>query len=588
MRSFKASKITRPLLANKAWGLPACKGMSSQSSGGHAKKKTNADSHVASWQPTYHSKKLDFATCDPDSLGSGAPAKVHNIIQGEWIQGTDGAYEVIPDPIDGRPFIEVSEIQQNSLNAFVRSLNSCPKYGMHNPLLNVDRYLLYGEISLKAANMLRDPEVERFFARLIQRVSPKSYAQARGEVVVTRKFLENFSGDQVRFLARSFSVPGDHTGQQSQGYRWPYGPVALITPFNFPLEIPVLQTMGALYMGNRPLLKVDSKVSIVMDQFIRLLHSCGMPMGDLDFINCHGPMMQTLLEKARPRTTLFTGSSKVANILAERLEGRVKVESAGFGWKVLGPDVPSDPAVIDYVAHVCDQDAYASSGQKCSAQSILFVHKNWSKTNLLDKLQQLASQRRLDDLTVGPTLSVTTQTFTNHVEALKKIPGARVLFGGVEINEGKHNIPRQYGAMKPTAVMVPLSSLTASKENLQLATTEVFAPFQVVTEFDDSDIPAVLDVLEFVQNHLTAAIVSNDVSFQRLFQGRSVNGTTYVGMRARTTGAPQNHWFGPAGDPRAAGIGTKEAIHVTWSCHREFIHDNDLSFIKNWKLPART
>lgn len=36
--------------------------------------------------------------------------------------------------------------------------------------------------------------------------------------------------------------------------------VAIITPFNFPLEIPVLQLMGALYMGNKPLLKVDSKV----------------------------------------------------------------------------------------------------------------------------------------------------------------------------------------------------------------------------------------------------------------------------------------------------------------------------------------
>lgn len=35
----------------------------------------------------------------------------------------------------------------------------------------------------------------------------------------------------------------------------------------------------------------------------------------------------------------------------------------------------------------------------------------------------------------------------------------------------------------------------------------------------------------------------------------TVNGTTYVGIRARTTGAPQNHWFGPSGDPRGAGEG---------------------------------
>ena len=53
----------------------------------------------------------------------------------------------------------------------------------------------------------------------------------------------------------------------------------------------------------------------------------------------------------------------------------------------------------------------------------------------------------------------------------------------------------------------------------------------------------------------------------------TVNGTTYAGLRARTTGAPQNHWFGPAGDPRAAGIGTPEAIRLVWSCHREIISD---------------
>ena len=53
----------------------------------------------------------------------------------------------------------------------------------------------------------------------------------------------------------------------------------------------------------------------------------------------------------------------------------------------------------------------------------------------------------------------------------------------------------------------------------------------------------------------------------------TVNGTTYAGIRARTTGAPQNHWFGPAGDPRSAGIGTPEAIRLVWSCHREIIND---------------
>jgi 1-pyrroline-5-carboxylate dehydrogenase len=84
---------------------------------------------------------------------------------------------------------------------------------------------------------------------------PKSHAQAYGEVKVTAAFLNNFAGDNVRRLAQSFGVPGDHYGQMSVGHRWPYGPVAIVTPFNFPLEIPVLQLMGALYMGNKPVLK---------------------------------------------------------------------------------------------------------------------------------------------------------------------------------------------------------------------------------------------------------------------------------------------------------------------------------------------
>ena len=60
-------------------------------------------------------------------------------------------------------------------------------------------------------------------------------------------------------MARGFQVSGDHAGQTSNGLRWPYGAVAIITPFNFPLEIPALQLMGALFMGNKPLVHVDHR-----------------------------------------------------------------------------------------------------------------------------------------------------------------------------------------------------------------------------------------------------------------------------------------------------------------------------------------
>ncbi|XP_024017266.1 delta-1-pyrroline-5-carboxylate dehydrogenase 12A1, mitochondrial [Morus notabilis] len=521
---------------------------------------------------------LPFATVEVEEISGSKPAEVHNLVQGKWT--TSPCWNTLVDPLNGEPFIKVAEIDEKGTQPFVESLSKCPKHGLHNPFKDPERYLLFGDISAKAAHLLSQPKVSDFFTRLIQRVSPKSYQQAYAEVYVTRKFLENFSGDQVRFLARSFGVPGNHLGQQSHGFRWPYGPVAIITPFNFPLEIPVLQLMGALYMGNKPLLKVDSKVSIVMDQMMRLLHYAGLPAEDVDFINSDGKTMNKLLLEANPRMTLFTGSSRVADKLAVDLKGRIKLEDAGFDWKILGPDVQEE----DYVAWVCDQDAYACSGQKCSAQSILFMHENWNQSKLISKMRELAARRKLEDLTIGPVLTFTTGAMLEHINKLLLIPGSKLLFGGEPLEN--HSIPPIYGALKPTAVYVPLEELLKD-ENYELVTTEIFGPFQIITDYKKDQLPLVLDALEKMHAHLTAAVVSNDIHFLQEVIGKSVNGTTYAGLRARTTGAPQNHWFGPAGDPRGAGIGTPEAIKLVWSCHREIIYDFG-PLPKQWEIPPST
>lgn len=521
---------------------------------------------------------ISFATVEAKKISGSRPAEVQNLVQGKWVGSS--SWNTVVDPLNGEPFIKVAEVDKSEIKPFVDSLSRCPKHGLHNPFKSPERYLLYGDISAKAGHMLSQPKVSDFFARLIQRVSPKSYQQAQGEVFVTQKFLENFSGDQVRFLARSFGVPGNHLGQQSHGFRWPYGPVAIITPFNFPLEIPVLQLMGALYMGNKPLLKVDSKVSIVMDQMLRLLHASGLPAEDVDFINSDGKTMNKLLKEANPRMTLFTGSSKVAEKLAEDLKGRIKLEDAGFDWKILGPDVNE----VDYIAWVCDQDAYACSGQKCSGQSILFMHENWSSSPLISKLKELAARRKLEDLTVGPVLTVTTEAMLDHMKKLLKIPGSKLLFGGEPLEN--HTIPSIYGAFKPTAVYVPLEEILKD-DNFELVTKEIFGPFQVITGYKANQLALVLDALERMHAHLTAAVVSNDMLFLQEVIGKTVNGTTYAGLRARTTGAPQNHWFGPAGDPRGAGIGTPEAIKLVWSCHREVIYDVG-PVPRHWQTPPST
>lgn len=64
---------------------------------------------------------------------------------------------------------------------------------------------------------------------------------------------------------------------------------------------------------------------------------------------------------------------------------------------------------IDYIAYTSDQDAYAYSGQKCSAQSALFIHENWTRAGFLDKIKALATKRSLEKLTAVPVLTVTNE-----------------------------------------------------------------------------------------------------------------------------------------------------------------------------------
>ena len=128
----------------------------------------------------------------------------------------------------------------------------------------------------------------------------------------------------------------------------------MISPFNFPLEIPVLQMMGALFMGNQVLMKPDIRTALPVEQMVRLLHYCGMPKEDLSLIYCDGPVMEHILKKAPVNQTCFTGSSNVAEKLVKALNGKIRIEDAGFDWKILGPDVPKEQKLIDYVAWQSD------------------------------------------------------------------------------------------------------------------------------------------------------------------------------------------------------------------------------------------
>lgn len=500
---------------------------------------------------------------------STKPHIVNNLVNGKWV-GTD-RYIGIENPLKGGEIIyEVADTRLDDLAPFIRKgfEDRVSRHGTHNPLYNVHEYSGLADVSERMAAHLLKPDVQETYADLIQVVVPKERSQAIGEIAITQKFLSNFSADGVRNqLARGFTTPGDKGCDQILNYRWPYGEVAVICPFNFPLEIPVLQLMGALYMGNRPTLHVDPRVVVVMERFLRDLHEVGgLDKRKVNLLNGYPQIINNFLKRHQPEMTCFTGSSEVADKLTKDLNGKIKIEDAGFNWKIVDKPMNQINAansmriVVDKIVKNLDKDAFDNAGQKCSAQSLVFLHKDWESTCLLDEWRDKSMSRNLGDLTVAPTISIGNEAILSHIEHLLAIDGAKIMFGGQLL---KGDFPVQYGCIEPTLIYVPIDQI---EKNFHLATKEIFAPFCVVTYYEE--IRDVLRITDCIEHRLTCAIVSEDPVTQKFVLGRSTNGTTYVGLNARTTGAPQNHFFGPSGDPRGAGIGSVESIINTWSCNR--------------------
>jgi len=104
----------------------------------------------------------------------------------------------------------------------------------------------------------------------------------------------------------------------------------------------------------------------------------------------------------------------------------------------------------------------------------MFVHRNWNKTGLLEKMAEQAAKRSLNNLTIGPVLTWNNDRIKAHLDAILELEGAKILFGGAPLKN--HTIPECYGSWQPTAVFVPLKHFRGSRKR-QLLTTELFGPF---------------------------------------------------------------------------------------------------------------
>ncbi len=234
----------------------------------------------------------------------------------------------------------------------------------------------------------------------------KPISEARGEAARCVAILRYFAGEALRESGEV--IPAQTHGPLQFSLRQPLGVCALITPWNFPLAIPMWKAAPALAFGNTVILKPAEAASQVAYLLSETAQDAGLPNGVFNVLFGTGANVgEALLHQPEVKAMSFTGSQKVGLHLAE-LAARQNVKFQGEMGGKNAAIVLAD-ADLDQAAGLIAGGAFRYAGQKCTATSRLIVVRSVADS-LLEKVQALADGFMLEPVTdpkcaIGPLIS---------------------------------------------------------------------------------------------------------------------------------------------------------------------------------------
>ena len=229
-------------------------------------------------------------------------------------------------------------------------------------------------------------------AALITREHGKVLDDARGEVTRGLEVIEFACG--LGQLLKGEMTPQVSGGVDSHSMRMPLGVVAGITPFNFPVMVPLWMAPVALACGNAFILKPSEQDPSPGMRLAELLAEAGLPDGVFSVVHGDRVAVDAILEHPGIAAVSFVGSTPVARHIYETGTANGKRVQALGGAKnhaVILPDADLDLAADGLVSA-----AYGSAGQRCMAVSVAVTVGDVAEP-LLDKIRE-----RIEKLDVGP------------------------------------------------------------------------------------------------------------------------------------------------------------------------------------------
>jgi malonate-semialdehyde dehydrogenase (acetylating)/methylmalonate-semialdehyde dehydrogenase len=283
---------------------------------------------------------------------------IQHYIGGREAEGTSGRYADVYNPALGQPCARVALASAEDVNAAVAAAHAAfPAWAATPPLARARVLFKYLQLCQQHVDD---------FAALITREHGKTFADAQGEVARGIEVVEFAVGIPQM-------LKGEFTDQIARGIdawsmRQPLGVVAGITPFNFPVMVPMWMFPIAIACGNTFVLKPSERDPSPSLLHARLLKEAGLPDGVFNVVQGDKGAVDALLDHPDVQALSFVGSTPIAQYIYARGSASGKRVQALGGAKnhmVVMPDADMDMAVDALIGA-----AYGSAGERCMAISV--------------------------------------------------------------------------------------------------------------------------------------------------------------------------------------------------------------------------
>lgn len=431
-----------------------------------------------------------------------------NFIGGEWVASPDTF--TTANPADTRHTIATyaNAGETEARSAVDAAIRAFAAWSAQTPVPR-------GRILSKASQLIESRKSD--LARLLTLEEGKTLAESTGEVQRAADIFRFFGG--ISYTLAGTTIPHDLPGNLLYTRREALGVVGLITPWNFPIAIPVWKLAPALLCGNTVVLKPSPIAPALSFEVAKILIEAGLPAGVLNVITGEGAAAgQTLAGHPKVAAVSFTGSYKVGSQVYQQLAGRMARAQMEMGGK--NPTIVLADADLDLAANLIARAGFGLTGQACTATSRVIVEKAVIGP-LTEKLLQKAKAIKVgsgleNGIDMGPIVNKPQlEKVLGHIKTARA-QGAKLVTGGERITSGTH----AHGQFVEPTIFTDVTP------EMSIAREEVFGPVIAVMAADDFD--HAIRLANGVDVGLSASIVTRDLKKAMVYSERIEAGVVKI------------------------------------------------------------